>query len=252
MSRAVEAYSYGCLMAMLPEPVAMRVRGFAALIPKEDLYEDGPGDHGVEEQCHITVKYGLHTDDGWEVADKMAGQEAAGATLGGMSAFENDEYTVLKLDVNSACLHRLNGFVSDNFEVTDSFPVYHPHVTIAYLRKGVDWRKYACDIFAGTEVLFDSLLYSSAKDVETTVKLSKKSKAARIASKVATNWLMRNNVTDQYPDHKTEVQLKIQLAYDGMDEHGVQQDFIDKVMGLGARKVQIVAGGVDQQGLGVN
>ena len=53
--RSIEAYSYGCVMAVLPEPLAEKVRGFAALIPDEDLYDDGSGEHGREDQPHVTV-----------------------------------------------------------------------------------------------------------------------------------------------------------------------------------------------------
>lgn len=255
MPRAVEAYSYGCLMAMLPEPVAKRVRAFAALIPDEDIYETADGEHGREEHCHITIKYGLHTDDGQLVADVVSSQYVVGAKLGRMSVFENDKYVVLKIDVDSPEIHALNQYVSDMFEVTDGFPVYHPHVTVAYLRKGCDWRKYVCDLFHGTQVYFDMLLFSSATDVETLVPLkqAQNQKVARIARRVANEWIERKNIADQFPDHKTEMQVKIQIAYDGMDEHQAQQRFMDRLVSeMGVRKAEIIMGGTDPQGIGVN
>jgi 2'-5' RNA ligase len=252
MPRNIEAYSYGCLMAMLPDEVATRIRGFAALIPDEDIFEDGSGEHGRETQPHITVKYGLHTDDGALVASKMSEQVVAHATLGSITAFENEKFTVLKLDIDSRCLHRLNAFVSENFEVTDKYPEYHPHATIAYLRKGADWKKYACDLFKGTEVTFDTLLFSCANDVETVVALKgTKALAARVANRVANEWIERMNIADQYPDHKTEMQVKIQIAYEG-DEHTAQQDFMDKLIGLGVRKAEIVMGATAPNDMGIN
>jgi biopolymer transport protein ExbD len=101
-------------------------------------------------------------------------------------------------------------------------------------------------------VTFTELLYSTADDKETVVKLKKQKKVARIANRVANHWLERFNVADQFPDHKTEMQVKIQLAYDGEDEHRAQQDFMDKLAGLGARKVQIMMGAADPDGIGVN
>jgi len=242
-------------MAMLPEPIANRITSFGHLIPKEDLYDDGSGEHGVEEHCHITVKYGLHTDDGEYVAGKLQGQEVAHATLGRMSVFENEKFTVLKVDIASNCLHKLNKFVSDNFDVTDSFPVYHPHATIAYLRSGVDWRKYACDMFQGTAVAFDTLLYNIAgkdgEDRSTIISLAPQAKVARLANKVANQWLERHNIADQFPDHKTEMQVKIQIAYEG-DEYRAQQAFMERLAEIGARKAEIVAGGVNTEGFGEN
>ena len=258
MPRNIEAYSYGCLMAMLPDSVAKRVRDFASLIPDEDIYDDGSGEHGREDLPHITVKYGFHTDDGEEVKTRLEGRYAASATLLGMTAFENEKFTVLKLDVKSDDLHKINGDVSRDFEVTDSFPVYHPHVTVAYLRKGCDWRKYACDIFSGTEIYFDELLYSTASDVETIIPLfSTESIAAsrRIANKVANKWLEKMNVSDQFPNQKTEIQVKVQLAFEGDDlsaEYRAQQAFLNNLPQLGVRKVIVVGGEVDTEGYGVS
>jgi len=254
MPRNIEAYSYGCLMAMLPDSVAQRVRDFASLIPDEDIYDDGSGEHGREDLPHVTVKYGFHTEDGEEVKTGLEGRYAAHATLLGMTAFENDKFTVLKMDVKSDDLHKFNEDVSRNFEVTDSFPVYHPHVTIAYLSKDCDWRKYACDLFSGTEITFEELLYSSATDVETVIPLFEV-KEARIAAKVANQWIEKMDMTSQFPDQKTEIQVKIQLAFEGDDlsaEHRAQQAFINSLPQLGARKVIVVGGEVNKEGLGVS
>jgi 2'-5' RNA ligase len=257
MPRAIEAYSYGCLMAMLPESVARRVRGFAALIPDCDIYDDGSGEHGRENDPHITVKYGLHTGDGQFVAEIMGSQSAPTARLGGMSVFENDKYTVLKIDVDSPDLHALNQFVDASFETNTGFPVYHPHATIAYLRKGCDWRRYVCDIFHGSEMRFDEILFSSADNVETVVplKMPRSQKVARVASRVANHWIDRLNIADQFPDKKTEMQVKVQLAFDGDDldaEYRAQQAFLQTLAGLGVRKAEIVAGGVNTEGYGVS
>ena len=88
------------------------------------------------------------------------------ATLGRVTAFHNEKNIVLKLGVSSNCLKRLNRFISNNFEVTDSYRDYHPHVTVAYLRHNkLDpyyYTKYHTNDFEGTEIEFTELIYRTA------------------------------------------------------------------------------------------
>jgi len=74
---------------------------------------------------------------------------------------------------------------------------------------------------------------------------------SKIASKVANEWLSRMNISDQFPDHKTEMQLKVQIAYEG-DEHQAQQDFMDRLLSLGVRKAEILMGATGPDGMGIN
>jgi 2'-5' RNA ligase len=185
--RSIEAYSYGCVMAVLPEPLAEKVRGFAALIPDEDLHEDDEGEQGREDMPHVTVKYGLHTDKVKEVRDVLGDQPPVKLTLGRMSAFHNDDYVVLKLEVDSPDLHEFNKLISENLECTDTFPVYNPHITIAYLKHHKDdehwYRKLFSDMFEGEEVEVDKLRFSTADEKEHWVKLSGSS--SKVAARVA-------------------------------------------------------------------
>ena len=181
-----EAYSYGCLMAVLPDEVAKKVMGFANLIPDEDIFDDEDGEKGREDTPHITIKYGIHTSDAKEIRDLLDGQMVQRATLGPVTCFHNDEYVVLKIDVNSEDLHALNALVSDGLECTDSFPEYHPHVTIAYLRHREDdpywYEKYFCDVFNGDECVFEKLRFTTPAEKEYWIDLEPaKAVAARVA-----------------------------------------------------------------------
>lgn len=134
MRRERVAYSYGCVMAQIPEPLASKMRYLSAAIPDGMLYDDGSGEHGVEDNPHVTVKYGLHTADPEEVAEAIRGFGPVRAELRGMSAFENDNI-VVKWDIVSRDLHRLNELICKNLKCTDTYPVYVPHATMAYLNK---------------------------------------------------------------------------------------------------------------------
>jgi len=55
--------------------------------------------------------------------------------LSGISIFENPEFDVVKFDVNSKLLTKLNTLMKQ-LPHTSTFPEYHPHITIAYVKKG--------------------------------------------------------------------------------------------------------------------
>jgi len=65
-------------------------------------------------------------------------------------------------------LHKLNKTFAKNFEVTDTYPEYIPHVTIAYVKKGLGKKYEGKDDFEGKEVLIDNITFSG-KDNRTTV-----------------------------------------------------------------------------------
>lgn len=166
--REIIAYSYGCIMAELPEHLAQKVRDYALTIPDAEIYDDGSGQHGREDDPHTTLKYGLHTDNPNEVAAVLSNEPPPTIKLQRISAFHNDEYIVLKIGVSSPELHRLNKIVSDNLECTDSFPDYKPHITIAYLKKNPKdpyyYQKYFGDIFRQDKFELDEVLFSTADD----------------------------------------------------------------------------------------
>lgn len=255
--RNIEAYSYGCVMAMMPFELAERLRAYASLIPDEAIYDDGSGEHGREQEPHVTVKYGIHTDDGEEVAAVLAGAGEVRATLGKMTAFENEKYSVLKIDIESPDLHRLNALVSDSLEVTDTFPDYHPHLTIAYLDKSVDWKKYAADLFEGAEAVFDSLLFSSDKDEETVVPLVQ-AKAARVAGlreRVAKfTWeqlVGEKDLSEKFTTPRTQFTAKVTLECQST-EHDAQSEWLKNVTAENVLDVQIVEGRVGSNGMREN
>jgi 2'-5' RNA ligase len=155
------AYDYSSTQVNLPPKHAKAVQDFAADIDPDDLHETEKN----EDVPHITVKYGLHTDDHRDVAKALESEPPANATINGLSMFERDDkdYDVLKYDVDSRDLERLNGIVAKTAPHTDTFPEYHPHVTVAYLKKGRG-KKYvhqATPMQDMPSVNFDTVHFSS-------------------------------------------------------------------------------------------
>jgi len=173
------AHDYGCVMAMMPSTVASKLIAFGAGIPEEHIYYgDDDKDHfGREVESHITVKFGVHTTDSERVRKVVEKFGPVKAKISGISVFDNDKYTVLKADIESDDLHKLNKLVSDKLKCTDTYPEYHPHATIAYLKKDPDnpdyYKEYLTDEFNGEEVEFDDVVFSSAKDVKTKLKIAR-------------------------------------------------------------------------------
>ncbi|MEQ1763218.1 MAG: 2'-5' RNA ligase family protein, partial [Pyrinomonadaceae bacterium] len=134
------------------------------LIADEDVYID-PADpsYGREENPHITVKWGLHTSDANDVRKILSAEKPFKVKLGKISTFpagEDREYDVVKIDVDSPELHRINKLIGDGTEVTTTFPDYKPHVTLAYVNKGKGAKYAGRDDLAGTEIEFKSIAFS--------------------------------------------------------------------------------------------
>jgi 2'-5' RNA ligase len=81
-------------------------------------------------------------------------------------------YDVVKIDVESQALRDLNAAISQAFEVTDTYPEYHPHVTIAYVKKGMGRAHIGEDDFAGLDVPIDRLIFSSKMGRQTIIPLA--------------------------------------------------------------------------------
>jgi hypothetical protein len=148
-------YSYGCSMLYFDFP---QMKVIHDEIEPEDIFdEDG---HGLETEPHVTLLYGLHSDeiDDDKVLD-ISSKGIKSMGLGNVSLFENDKFDVLKFDVEAPFLYGINKELSKLPHTTD-FPDYHPHCTIAYLKPG-SGKKYT-KLFKGRiyEVFPTKVVYS--------------------------------------------------------------------------------------------
>jgi len=125
----------------LPKDIGAAISRLAATIPEADLSEDGR-----EDVPHVTVKYGLHTNNAADVRELLRDEPPTHVTFGKTSLFTADEtkkdYDVVTVSVESPDLRHLNKVLSRALKVTDTHPTYKPHATVAYVKAGCG-KKYA-------------------------------------------------------------------------------------------------------------
>jgi hypothetical protein len=125
---------YGCLMVYL-DVAKEDWNKLQDMIDDEDLYIDKQDpSYGREKEPHTTALFGFHADINYEDLEKEIDKvKTPKIGFKGISAFSNEKFDVLKFDVDSDDMHKMNAKFK-KFPHTNSFPDYHPHVTIAYLK----------------------------------------------------------------------------------------------------------------------
>lgn len=150
---------YGCLMAMIPEKDLQEFQKlFRRIVPsQDDLHENG-----FEDEPHVTAFYGFNLDfDTDRLLDLI--KLPIEFTITDISTFDCPDYDVLKFDVDSKPLVELNQSIADNLPdgTLEQMREYHPHLTIAYLKKGAGlYDSEAGQGLIGKTFTISELLYS--------------------------------------------------------------------------------------------
>jgi 2'-5' RNA ligase len=132
-------------------------------IDDNDLHE-----FGKEKEPHVTVLYGINDSSAYETIRSDCEKnnvDPIKIKLSKISVFDNPEFDVLKFDVESADIHKLNKKVCSLVEYENDFPDYHPHCTIAYLKKGLG-KKYVDSLKFDVDKVYncDTLVFSYPDD----------------------------------------------------------------------------------------
>jgi len=156
---AKDSASKGCLMAMFNGSVATEALAFA----QKNLDDNNLAPDGRETEPHVTILYGFEPEfDTSLLATEIGKQESLDFTFGAVSRFECPEYDVLKIDTNSPDSQKLHYHLRTKFgdSVSVSHPVYHPHVTLGYVKKGSHKELDGNNAFQGKKVSVSELTYS--------------------------------------------------------------------------------------------
>lgn len=159
-------HEFSVVMAEMSEDIAAQVLEVSALIPDEEL-EMSEG--GRESQIHVTVLYGLHSANALGARSILIDQPPITIEFLGISMFaanDKHDYDVLKFDIKSDDLNRLNALLKE-LPHTNTFAEYAPHVTLAYVLsgKGQKWVGAANEL-TGKIVTIDRLLFVSSNGVD--------------------------------------------------------------------------------------
>lgn len=154
----------GCLMLNIhPEEGSYILKWRRDNVNSADIDE-------TEQNPHVTVVYGFDRDvDPEEVFGIVRQFMPLTIELGQVTKFDGDDRDVLKIDVVSDRLVQLNAVLVETFKdrVTVTFPDYHPHVTLAYVRKGTCADVVGSQYFEGDYFVMDEAIYSGPGRVKT-------------------------------------------------------------------------------------
>lgn len=164
--RAAETHSFSSTQVNLPPELARPMVSFANSIDNDALTPEG-----IEYTPHVTVKYGVHTNDVEEVRALLEGSGPITVTLGPIDVFQTPGHDVLIVRIESSDLVRLNAEIASRLEVTDTYPTYEPHATLAYLWPGQAKPWIGDRRFVGLTATIDTVIFSTADDIVTPIPL---------------------------------------------------------------------------------
>lgn len=152
------------------------IKKYAESIPKEDLHDDG-----IETTPHVTLRYGLHTQDPKDVAEHLKDEPPVHIKLGEISSFPASDtgapYDVLKMNVESPDLHRLNKKLGDNLPNTNTHDEFRPHATIAYVKPGEGKKYHGTHVLNGREAIIKQVTFSNKGGISTDIPLGSATKS---------------------------------------------------------------------------
>ena len=123
--------------------------------------------------------YGLHADVSDELEQLVKGFGPVTLRFGQTSIFPanngreqrgGSQYDVLKIDIEGDDIHRLNSLLQ-KLDHTSTFPDYHPHATLAYLKPGEAEKYCGANELTGKTVTFGSFKFSGKDRRKTPVSL---------------------------------------------------------------------------------
>lgn len=131
--------NYGCLML----DVKFKNWNKCLNIVSDDIvYDDEKHKFGKETEPHITILFGFDNDstDKNKLKDltlDYINNKPITFNIIGLSYFIGEKFDTLKFDIESEQLMGLNQLCKNNFKYSSDFPIYHAHLTISYIKKGI-------------------------------------------------------------------------------------------------------------------
>lgn len=130
---------YACIMLDYEQPGF--IKEIQKTIPEDEIYfgetKEQKDDYGIETEAHISIAFGLETDVKFDDFKKhLFPLDEYKTILVNVSVFENKLFDVLKVDARCPKAAESNKLIQKDFELHTEYKDFHPHMTIAYLKKG--------------------------------------------------------------------------------------------------------------------
>lgn len=160
--------TYGCVM-MDADMKDWEDNHISGIDPKDVYRKPYDDSFGLEDNPHVTVLYGIHEDeiDPEVIYDVIQNEmEPVTVTVDNISIFPGDEYDVVKYDIPvTDQLKQYREKFEKRYPNTQTFPEYHPHMTLAYVKPG-EGQKYVKKLDEPFDVTFNKGVYSWHQDGE--------------------------------------------------------------------------------------
>lgn len=151
-------YDFSCILFDFPKDKSEQIMSWAKNnISPEKLVKDG-----LEDEIHVTVLYGVHSENPKDTFSVLTDTESFEIELGLISKFQPEDCDVLKIDVISSKLHDLRKILEKNIPNTQTHNEFRPHVTLGYVAKNSCNKLIGSDYFKGTKVLVNAVDFSSS------------------------------------------------------------------------------------------
>jgi 2'-5' RNA ligase len=156
---------YSSTQLDLPKKAAGWIAGLRSKIDKADLAEKG-----LELKPHVTVRYGLHTENPDDVRELLAYEWPITITLGRTAFFSTPIGDAVIVLVESWALTDLNERLA-KLPHTNTHADYIPHITLGYVKPGLGGKYVDDNSLAGKTVTIGTLTFSSKDGTETKIPL---------------------------------------------------------------------------------
>lgn len=163
---AEEPHSYSSTQVDLPKVLADAIISLQSNIPDSNLAADGK-----ERRPHVTVKYGLLTDDPEIVKPVLANFGPVVVRFGWTAMFEGEDADVLYVEVVSPGLNTMNAALASALDHVDTHPTYTPHATVTYLKSGVAQSYIGKDTLVGYTAIIDHVMFIAKDGTEYVIPL---------------------------------------------------------------------------------
>ena len=167
-----EQIEYGVLMLFIDIPMWKKI---TSIIKKDDIYKKDD-EFGIETEPHVSILYGFHNnvdaDKVFDLYKENFDLKPIEISVEGISTFENEEFDVVKIDVSSKILTKMNS-VMRKLPNTTTFPKYDAHITLAYVKKGRG-KDYVKSFKKNNTLVGNELVFSTKEEKHSNLKLNEK------------------------------------------------------------------------------